>query len=188
MCVQDDWHVSLCVVHLVESFHCTDASRFISVVLTSLATMLQLEMPHINVLSKVDLIEKFGELQFGLEVYTEVLDLSYILQSAERSETPDRFHRLTAALAGLVEDFGLVQFTPMTVNDSETLQTVLAHADRACGYIYQGVERGDVRLHTVDASGATPAHLSSAMRAEEKYVRSRGSTWTDEGEVRAQPR
>jgi hypothetical protein len=49
-------------VHLVDSFHCTDAARFVSIVLMSLSAMLQLELPHVNVLSKVDLIEKYGRL------------------------------------------------------------------------------------------------------------------------------
>lgn len=38
--------------------------------------MLQLELPHINVLSKVDMIEKNGTLDFGLEYYTSPEDLT----------------------------------------------------------------------------------------------------------------
>ena len=57
----------------------SDASKFISVLLTSLSTMLQIELPHVNILSKADLIEKYGKLAFNLDFYTEVLDLSYIL-------------------------------------------------------------------------------------------------------------
>ena len=30
-------------------------------------------LPHVNLLSKVDLVEKFGKLQFGLDYYTEVV-------------------------------------------------------------------------------------------------------------------
>ena len=58
-----------CAVHLVDSSHCTDPSRFISVLLLSLQAMLHLELPHINVLSKVDLMETQGELGrcFGVE-------------------------------------------------------------------------------------------------------------------------
>ena len=49
-------------VHLVDSHYCSDPSKFISVLLTSLATMIHIELPHVNVLSKVDLIEQFGKL------------------------------------------------------------------------------------------------------------------------------
>ena len=52
----------LVAVHLVDSHYCSDASKFVSVLLTSLATMLQIGLPHVNVLSKIDLIEKYGKL------------------------------------------------------------------------------------------------------------------------------
>ena len=43
-----------------------------SVLLSTLSMMLHLALPHINVLSKIDLAEKFGKLHFGLDFYTEV--------------------------------------------------------------------------------------------------------------------
>jgi len=50
-------------VNLVDSHYCADASKFIAVMLSSVTTMLQLELPAINVLSKIDLIEQYGELR-----------------------------------------------------------------------------------------------------------------------------
>lgn len=69
----------LVAIHLVDSHYCSDPGKFIAVLLTSLTTMLQMALPHINVLSKADLIEKHGRLDFNLDFYTEVLDLSYLL-------------------------------------------------------------------------------------------------------------
>jgi hypothetical protein len=43
-------------------------------------SVVQVEQPHVNVLSKVDLIEKYGKLPFNLDFFTEVLDLSYLLE------------------------------------------------------------------------------------------------------------
>ena len=54
--------LQLVAVHLVDSHYCSDPGKFISVLYTSLATMIQVELPHINVLSKIDLIRQFGEL------------------------------------------------------------------------------------------------------------------------------
>ena len=42
--------------------------------------VLQIELPHVNVLSKADLVEKHGKLAFNLDFYTEVLDLEYLLE------------------------------------------------------------------------------------------------------------
>lgn len=43
----------LCAVHLVDSHYCSDHSKFISTLLLSLSTMMQIALPHVNVLSKV---------------------------------------------------------------------------------------------------------------------------------------
>ena len=52
----------LVTVHLVDAHYCTDATKYIAMLLLSLKTMIQIELPHVNVLSKVDLIESYGEL------------------------------------------------------------------------------------------------------------------------------
>ena len=52
----------LAAVHLCDAHYVTDASKYISVLLLSLRTMLHLELPHVNVLSKVDLITQYGDL------------------------------------------------------------------------------------------------------------------------------
>lgn len=50
----------------------------------ALSSMLQLEMPQINVLSKIDLAEKYcDKLQFGIDFYTEVLNMNYFLESLQ---------------------------------------------------------------------------------------------------------
>jgi hypothetical protein len=53
----------LAAVHLVDAHHITDASKYVALLLLSLRTMLQLELPHINVLSKIDLLGNAGELR-----------------------------------------------------------------------------------------------------------------------------
>lgn len=52
----------LSAVHLVDSHYCSDPAKFISVLCTSLSTMLHVELPHVNILSKMDLIEQYGKL------------------------------------------------------------------------------------------------------------------------------
>ena len=74
------WEYSLAAVHLVDSHYCSDPGKFISVMLASLSSMLQVELPHVNILSKADLIEKYGKLPFNLDFFTLVLDLSYLLE------------------------------------------------------------------------------------------------------------
>jgi hypothetical protein len=71
------------VVHLVDSHHCSDAAKFISIAMLCLSTMMRLGFSHINVLSKVDLVEKHGPLAYNLDFYTEVQDLAYLIDHVE---------------------------------------------------------------------------------------------------------
>lgn len=103
--------------------------------------MLQLELPHVNVLSKVDLIETYGKLSkhmlpsrrwlqmfwsctehytccyqdFSLEYYTEVMDLSYLLESLNADAFGKKYQKLNKALCDLIEDFSLVGFYTLCV-------------------------------------------------------------------------
>lgn len=43
----------LCTINMIDSHYCSDPIKFISTLLLSLSTMLQIGLPHINVLSKV---------------------------------------------------------------------------------------------------------------------------------------
>lgn len=56
----------LTVVHLVDAHLCCDPGKYVSALLLSLSTMLHLELPHINVLSKIDLVESYGRLGMSI--------------------------------------------------------------------------------------------------------------------------
>lgn len=64
--------MQLTAVHLVDAHLCSDPGKYVSALLLSLSTMLHLELPHVNVLSKIDLIENYGKL--GV-----VLNLAFLL-------------------------------------------------------------------------------------------------------------
>ena len=61
--LQDTYFYRLTAVHLVDSFYCSEPTTFISVLITSLTTMLKLELPHVNVLSKIDAVLTRGDLR-----------------------------------------------------------------------------------------------------------------------------
>jgi hypothetical protein len=53
----------LAAVHLMDAHHISDAGKYVALLLLSLRTMLQMELPHVNVLSKIDLLSNAGELR-----------------------------------------------------------------------------------------------------------------------------
>lgn len=54
---------NICGVFLVDSQFMIESSKFISGVLSALSAMITLELPHINILSKVDLLTKHSRKQ-----------------------------------------------------------------------------------------------------------------------------
>ncbi len=94
----------LAAVHLVDAHHCADAAKFIAAALLSLTAMLRLELPHVNVLSKLDLVRAYGQPPFSLDFYTELQDMTRlagtIADHAPAQRAPWRVDRGPAAGAG----------------------------------------------------------------------------------------
>lgn len=161
--------VRLTAVHLVDSHYCSDASKFISVLLTSLSTMLQIALPHVNVLSKCDLIEKYGKLAFNLDFYTEVLDLSYILDELREDEGFKRYKKLNAALVDIVQDYSLVSFVPLIVEDKESMFRLMQMVDKANGYVFGDLEERNMQQLLSCATGAE-FEYEKIQNIREKYM------------------
>lgn len=64
----------LAAVHLMDAHHITDAGKYVALLLLSLRTMLQMELPHVNVLSKIDLLQNAGELRESISLFVHPLD------------------------------------------------------------------------------------------------------------------
>jgi len=105
--------------------------------------MLQMDLPHVNVLTKIDRVADYDPLPFNLDFYTEVQDLTYLMPSLE-SESPalrsDKFGRLNQAIADLVERFGLVSFEVLAVENKKSMMHLLRVIDRAGGYVFGSAE------------------------------------------------
>ncbi|KAL4063623.1 hypothetical protein V8B97DRAFT_2011372 [Scleroderma yunnanense] len=140
----------LAAVHLCDAHYVTDASKYVSVLLLSLRTMLQLELPHVNVLSKVDLLSQYGDLDFNLDFYTEVQDLSY-LENVLNTVSP-RFTALNMALISVIEDFGLVGFETLAVEDKTSMLHLSRAIDRATGYVFVPPKDASGPEGTIDSS------------------------------------
>jgi GPN-loop GTPase len=54
----ESWNFRVCGVFLIDSQFMTDGAKFISGTMTALSVMANLEIPHVNILSKMDLLSK----------------------------------------------------------------------------------------------------------------------------------
>ncbi|CAN4122881.1 unnamed protein product [Withania somnifera] len=129
-----DWLKSklkpLLKVHLVDAHLCSDPGKYVSALLLSLSTMLHLELPHVNVLSKIDLIESYGKLAFNLDFYTDVQDLSYLQNEFGQDPRAAKYRKLTKELCEVIEDYGLVNFTPFR-HDKECVGNLVKLIDKS---------------------------------------------------------
>lgn len=145
----------LCAVHLIDSHYCSDPSKFISTLLLSLSTMMQVGLPHVNVLSKADLLKNnSSKLHFGLDFYTDVLDLEYLLEMLDDGPFTKKFKKLNAAVVGLIQDYSLVSFIPLSINSEKSLLELKNAIDKANGYIYGGGEERSIQTLLSCAVGA----------------------------------
>lgn len=158
----------LCVVNLMDSHYCVDPSKYVSMLMVSLKTMLQLNCPQLNILSKIDLLESYGSLQFSLDYYTQVQDLSYLLQRLDQDPFTAKFNKLSAALCELVEEFGLVGFLTLCIQDKESVLHVVRAVDKANGYIFGGLENGNESIF--EAADRWEAWDRYNRDVEDKYL------------------
>ncbi|PLB35619.1 GTPase GPN2 [Aspergillus candidus] len=133
----------LVVIHLIDSYNLTLPSMYISALLLSLRAMLQMDLPHLNVLTKIDNLTNYSPLPFNLDFYTEVQDLNYLLPHLEAESSRlahTKFGPLNHAIIDLVEEFGLVSFETLAVEDKKSMMSLLRVIDRASGYVFGPAE------------------------------------------------
>lgn len=111
----------MCCVYMLDCSFMDDHHKFFSGVLNALSSMAQLELPHINVLSKTDLIPP--------DVYKERLDfyLDPDLNILEASEGVynTKYHKLTKLLAKVVNDYSMVMLFPLNIKLEESIDCLL---------------------------------------------------------------
>lgn len=133
----------LVVVHLSDSLCLTQPSLYVANLLLALRAMLQMDLPHVNVLTKIDKVASYDALPFNLDFYTEVQDISYLMPYLEQESASlrgEKFRRLNEAVANLVENYGLVRFEVLAVENKQSMIHLLRVIDRAGGYAFGGAE------------------------------------------------
>lgn len=123
--------------------------------------MLQMNLPQINVISKIDMLKNYGKLPFRLEYYTEVQELSHlvpVLEKESNSPLGQNFVKLSETLAEIIEDFNLVSFEVLSVENKKSMINLLATIDKTNGYSFGTNEIGGDTVWN-DAVRSSSSHL-----------------------------
>lgn len=142
-------NLMLTAVHLVDAHLCSDPGKFVSALLLSLSTMLHMELPHINVLSKIDLIESYGKLAFNLDFYTDVQNLSYLQHSLDQDPRSAKYRKMTKELCEVIEDYSLVTFSTLDIQDKESVGNLVKLIDKSNGYIFSSIDTSAVEFSKI---------------------------------------
>ncbi|KAG8464774.1 hypothetical protein KFE25_010142 [Diacronema lutheri] len=117
-------------VYLLDAQFMVDPSKYMSGVLTCLSCMTALELPHINVLTKLDLLASKGDVDRYLDPPIEEL-------IAELSADPGfdaRRAALTHAIGTVISDYGMVNFMGLDPTDENSVDLILMAIDHAIQY------------------------------------------------------
>uniref|UniRef100_A0A915BSE2 GPN-loop GTPase 2 n=1 Tax=Parascaris univalens TaxID=6257 RepID=A0A915BSE2_PARUN len=139
--MMEKWGHRVVTMHLSDSMYCSDAGKFISVVLSALAVTVNLEAAQVNVLSKMDLISH--DLPFNEEFFKELPDLSKLTELVDENAMLSRYKAMNQSICSLINDFDLVSFIGVDVNCKKSMLKVLNAADMANGFAL--VEQADLR-------------------------------------------
>lgn len=127
------WNFHICSVFLLDSNFMIDGAKFLSGTMAALSVMANIELPHINVLSKMDLLSKSSRSQ--LDKYLEP-DAHALLGEVNNHSGSwgKKYQKLSEAIGNLIEDFSLVRFTPLNINDEESIGDLLMTIDNIIQY------------------------------------------------------
>ncbi len=139
--------INLCAAYLLEATFVVDRAKFFAGTLSAMSAMIMLEVPHVNILSKMDLVKgQVGkrELKRFLDPDTTLLDddpAEGEVDDGEGAATDSQtvmkgnsFKRLNKAVAGLIDSFSMVSYLRLDVQDEDSVNGILSYIDDAIQY------------------------------------------------------
>eukprot|EP01116_Phalansterium_solitarium_P011088 TRINITY_DN26696_c0_g1_i1.p1 TRINITY_DN26696_c0_g1~~TRINITY_DN26696_c0_g1_i1.p1 ORF type:complete len:303 (-),score=108.05 TRINITY_DN26696_c0_g1_i1:274-1182(-) len=139
--VLQNWGYRVCGVYLLDSHFIVDSAKFISGIMMCLSAMVRLELPHVNVLTKMDLVSKKAgrvgvddedDLERRLNKFLNP-DTGALLNDLNR-QTSKRFSRLNDSICSLIDDYSMVRLVPLDITDEDSIGDLLIQIDNAIQY------------------------------------------------------
>ncbi|KAI9696561.1 MAG: ATP binding protein [Candelina mexicana] len=139
-------NINLCATYLLESTFVIDRAKYFAGTLSAMSAMIMLEVPHVNVLSKMDLVkDTIGrkDLKRFIDPDISLLDddpTDNTTTSADDGGDPatvgnvmggGSFKRLNRAVAQLIDDFSMVSYLRLDVQDEDSVGAILSYIDDA---------------------------------------------------------
>lgn len=127
----EKWNFRVCGIFLLDAQFLVDVPKFFSGVLTALSVMVTLEISHVNVMSKVDLLSKTDK--EDLQKYLQP-DLNLLDPDNDSAKYRKKFFKLNRALAHIIDEYSLVRFHPLDMSDEDSINDLLMTIDNIIQY------------------------------------------------------
>lgn len=174
--------IRLCAAYLLEATFVVDRAKFFSGTLSAMSAMMLLEIPHLNILSKMDLvkgqvrkrdIKRFLTPDAGLldddpaEIARHKASLADGTQGQVDEDAADdtgdplesgammqgkSFKRLNRAVANLIEGFSMVSYLKLDSSDEDSVGSILSYIDDCIQY-HEAQEPREVKDEDVEEDG-----------------------------------
>ncbi|KAI1172374.1 GPN-loop GTPase 3 like protein [Nemania sp. FL0916] len=152
--------IRLCAAYLLEATFVVDRAKFFAGTLSAMSAMIMLEVPHINILSKMDLVKdqvrrkdlkRFINPDSGLldddpaDVARRVVEGKNVAQEQEEDDAANPqdkdtvmrgsgFRKLNKAVAGLIENFSMISYLKLEAQDEDSVGAILSYIDDCIQY------------------------------------------------------
>lgn len=146
--------IRLCAAYLLEATFVVDRAKYFAGTLSAMSAMIMLEVPHLNILSKMDLVKdqmRRKDFKRFITPDTTLLedDPADILRKkagvqvdVHTADPRDKdalmsgssFKRLNTAVAGLIESFSLVNYLKLDCTNEDSVQAILSYIDDLIQY------------------------------------------------------
>jgi len=123
------WDFYIGAVFLMDSQFLVEKGKYLSGIMAALSTMVTLEIPHVNVMTKVDVLTEEAK-----EALEEYMDPAHYCQLEEKSPFGNKYTQLANSLMKVIEDYSLVSFFPLDRTDEDSIQHVVSIVDQMIQY------------------------------------------------------
>lgn len=134
------WGLKLTIVNLIDCRFCCQPTDFLSLLFYSLSTMIHLELPQVNLLSKIDMWKThYAHIALlDLKYYTDLPNITRMLEKLPKDPFQKKYRSLNRKISSLISNHNLLEFYAFNFNDFQTIQIILTSIDQANGYFYSG--------------------------------------------------
>ncbi|SHO76541.1 Putative GTPase with a role in biogenesis of RNA pol II and polIII [Malassezia sympodialis ATCC 42132] len=155
--MQQQFNFRVCATYLLDSHFMDDKAKYFAGVLSAMSAMINLDIPHLNIMTKMDLVyqhDKEGPASYArrkdMERYMDPDPL--LLADEVHAVTNAKFFELNRAIVHLVEDFSMVSFLPLDLTNEDSIELILSCIDNIVqfGEDEEPVEPKDLEQEQVD--------------------------------------